>query len=80
MTLLRAVELLENGDWEAAHNIAQKDESELGSWAHGIVHLMEGDLSNAAYWYKRAGRKPAELSHIAQEISALKVHIGGFDT
>ena len=72
MTLLRAVELLENGDWEAAHGIAQKDESELGSWAHGIVHLMEGDLPNAAYWYKRAGREPAELSNIAQEISALK--------
>ena len=72
MTLLRAVELLENGDWKAAHNIAQKDESELGSWAHGIVHLMEGDLSNAAYWYKRAGREPATPGLIAQEISALK--------
>ena len=77
MTLRRAVELLENGDWEAAHNIAQKDESELGSWAHGIVHLMEGDLSNAAYWYKRAGREPAELSDIAQEVSALKYRLSG---
>ncbi|HIG43277.1 MAG: hypothetical protein ABGY96_26975 [bacterium] len=72
MTLFRAVEFLENGDWEAAHSIAQKDESEWGSWAHGIVHLMEGDLSNAEYWYKRAGREPAEPGNIAQEISALK--------
>ena len=72
MTLLSAVELLENGDWEAAHSIAQKDESELGSWAHAIVHLMEGDLSNAGYWYKRAGRDPAEPGNIAKEISALK--------
>lgn len=72
MTLRRAVEFLENGDWEAAHSIAQKDESELGSWAHGIVHLMEGDLSNAGYWYKRAGRESAEPGNIAQEISALK--------
>lgn len=72
MTLRRAVEFLENGDWEAAHSIAQKDESELGSWAHGIVHLMEGDLSNAGYWFKRAGRESAEPGNIAQEISALK--------
>ncbi len=72
MTLLKAVELLENGDWEAAHGIAQKDETELGSWAHGIVHLMEGDISNAGYGYKRAGREPAEPGNIAQEIRALK--------
>ena len=72
MALLKAVELLENGDWEAAHSIAQKDETELGSWAHGIVHLMEGDISNAGYWYKRAGREPAAPGNIAQEISALK--------
>lgn len=72
MTLLKAVELLENGDWEGAHSIAQKDDSELGSWAHGIVHLMEGDVSNAGYWYKRAGREPAEPVNIAQEIIALK--------
>lgn len=75
MTLLRAVELLENGDWKAAHNIVQNDESEPGSWAHGIVHLMEGDLPNAAYWYKRASREPAEPCDIAQEISALKHHL-----
>ena len=72
MTLLKAVELLENGDWEAAHSIAQKDESELGSWAHGIVHLMEGDLSNAGYWYKRAGRELAEPGSVSHEIKALK--------
>ncbi len=72
MTLKRAVELLETGDWQAAHSIAQNDESELGSWAHGIVHLMEGDLSNAGHWYKRAGRELAEPGDIALEISALK--------
>ena len=75
MTLLRAVELLENGDWQAAHSIAQNDDSELGSWAHGIVHLMEGDISNAAYWYKRAGREPVEPGDIGREISALKDHV-----
>lgn len=72
MTLSDAVEMLEKGDWQGAHGIAQKDESALGSWAHGIVHIMEGDLSNAGHWYKRAGRELADPERIAEEISSLK--------
>jgi hypothetical protein len=41
--------LIETGDWQAAHTIVQKDSSQLASWAYGIVHLMEGDRSNAGY-------------------------------
>ena len=44
------------GDWETAHNIAQSISSELGSWIHAYLHRVEGDLSNAGYWYKRAGK------------------------
>lgn len=68
-----AVALLEKGDWRAAHEIVQKDEeSALSCWAHGIVHVMEGDLSNARYWYREAKRPfPADFS-VADEIAALK--------
>lgn len=53
--LERAVALMESGDWQAAHKIVQEDEdSPLSCWAHGIVHLMEGDESNARYWYREA--------------------------
>ena len=46
--LRRALTHLENGDWQAAHAIVQEDEeSRLFCWAHGIVHIMEGDRSNA---------------------------------
>jgi len=64
---------MESGDWNAAHEIVQQDEeSPLACWAHGIVHLMEGDLPNARYWYREAKREfPAQPS-IPQEISALK--------
>ena len=56
--LRKAVAHLEAGDWQAAHEIVQKDEeSALACWAHGIVHIMEGDLPNARYWYARCGRK-----------------------
>ena len=55
--LRRAVTLLESGDWRGAHQIVQADaESRHACWAHAIVHVMEGDLANARYWYRRAGR------------------------
>ena len=52
----RALDHLEKGEWEAAHKIVQSDESPQGCWLHGIVHLLEGDLGNARYWYTRASR------------------------
>jgi hypothetical protein len=52
----KAVDHLEQGEWEAAHNIVQADDSVEACWLHGIVHLLEGDLGNALYWYERAGR------------------------
>ena len=44
------------GNWHAAHAIVQGDPSPLAAWMHGIVHLLEGDTSNALYWYGQAGR------------------------
>jgi hypothetical protein len=72
--LSKALGLLRKGDCEAAHLIVQKDEaSPLACWAHGIVHLMEGDTSNARYWYREAKREfPAKLS-IEEEIRAVSV-------
>lgn len=72
-SLSEAIRLLEGGDWQAAHRIVQKDDSALASWAHGIVHLMEGDRRNAGYWYGRAGRELPKNAEISAEIAALKV-------
>jgi hypothetical protein len=54
--LLEALALLERGDWQQAHGIVQQHETEEGAWLHGIVHVLEGDLDNARYWYGRAKR------------------------
>jgi hypothetical protein len=54
--LARAIELLEAGDWQQAHEIVQADTSALATWLHGIVHTLEGDLDNARYWYRKADR------------------------
>jgi hypothetical protein len=43
-------------DWEAAHRIAQDDDSSDAGWVHAYLHRREGDISNARYWYARAGR------------------------
>jgi hypothetical protein len=75
--LARALALIEAGDWRAAHEIVQGDEtSPLACWAHGIVHLMEGDLPNARYWYSEAGRAFPGAASLADEISALKSSTG----
>ena len=77
-TLDQAIKHLEDGDWEAAHTIVQSDSSTAGCWAHGIVHILEGDLKNAGYWYGRAGRElprhdeAVSAAEVAAEIAALK--------
>jgi hypothetical protein len=64
--LRRAVDLALEGDWRAAHVIAQEHEGdEIANWIHAVVHRMEGDESNARYWYGRCRRslRPELSSH-----------------
>lgn len=49
-------------DWERAHNIAQDISTDDGSWIHAYLHRVEGDQSNAAYWYHRAGKSVPRVS------------------
>ena len=71
-SLNEAIQLIEKGDWEAAHSIVQDETSALGSWAHGVIHMLEGDTQNARYWYKRAGKTFPSHFNIKIEIKALK--------
>lgn len=76
LDLRKAVQLLESGDWQAAHAIVQEDEdSRLFCWAHGIVHIMEGDLPNARYWYAQAKRAFPKKPDAAAEIGALQAEL-----
>ncbi len=69
--LATAVGHLERGEWQAAHPIVQDDDSDLGAWAHGIVHLQEGDVDNARYWFRRAHRAFSTSIDVRAEIAAL---------
>lgn len=73
--LYRAAELLAVGDWQAAHAIVQDDPSGLAAWLHGIVHLLEGDTSNALYWYGQAGRKLPAPGTMREEINAARAAV-----
>ncbi len=64
--LLQAIRHGLRGEWEPAHRIAQTVEDADGAWVHAWLHRIEGDLGNAGYWYRRAG-KPAETGSTDDE-------------
>lgn len=75
--LLRAVEHALGGDWQAAHRIAQDYEGErLANWIHAVVHRMEGDDGNAAYWYRRCGRADGERLSTGDELRLIRKELG----
>jgi hypothetical protein len=47
------------GNWDRAHSIAQDEPGADGSWVHAYLHRVEGDLGNAGYWYRQAGKPVA---------------------
>ena len=58
------------GNWDRAHTIAQDIAGADGAWVHAYLHRREGDQSNAAYWYDRAG-KPVQRGSLDDEWRAI---------
>ena len=54
------------GNWDQAHRIAQDETGADGAWVHAYLHRVEGDLGNAGYWYRQAG-KPVATDAIETE-------------
>jgi len=54
------------GDWEKAHEVAQEVAGADGAWVHAYLHRKDGDLGNAGYWYRQAGR-PAGAGDFRRE-------------
>jgi len=55
-----------HGAWDIAHGLVQGDASREAAWVHAHLHRVEGDLSNAAYWYAVA-RQPQARDAIEVE-------------
>ncbi|MEO6844018.1 MAG: hypothetical protein ABI184_02530 [Ginsengibacter sp.] len=51
-----------NGNWDKAHHLVQDLEDKNASWIHAYLHRKEGDIGNADYWYRRAGKKRPAVS------------------
>jgi hypothetical protein len=61
------------GNWEKAHDLVQDADSGRGAWVHAYLHRKEGDLWNADYWYRRAGRKRPDASLEDEWLHIMKV-------
>lgn len=57
---LQALWYAGKGEWERAHDLTQPGGAAL-DWVHAYLHRVEGDLGNAAYWYRRAGKPVASI-------------------
>ena len=55
-TCIQALKIEHAGDWDRAHRIVQEINTPEAAWVHAYLHRVEGDLGNAAYWYRRAGK------------------------
>lgn len=54
---LEALWHLRKGDWNRAHAIVQEYEDQAHASIHAHLHRVEGDLANAGYWYRKAGKQ-----------------------
>jgi len=52
---IKVLNLAEEGEWDKAHQLVQPYSDECSCLIHAYLHRVEGDLSNAKYWYNRAG-------------------------
>ena len=50
----KALDLMRDGQWDAAHELVQPHEDKLSCLIHALLHREEGDDANAGYWYRRA--------------------------
>jgi hypothetical protein len=57
-------------DWDNAHTIVMDEGGKDCAWVHAYLHRVEGDLENARYWYKQAG-KPVPSSALPAEWAAI---------
>ena len=74
--LLRAVECALSGDWESAHELAQRHEGDAtADWLHAVLHKIEGNGENSRYWYARVAHTFEEYADPRAELAAIRASI-----
>jgi hypothetical protein len=58
------------GNWSRAHQLVDELETQEGMAVHAYLHRKEGEVWNANYWYRLAGRAHRRET-LAEEWEAL---------
>jgi hypothetical protein len=69
---LQALWWAEKDDWNAAHEIVMVHDDADCAWVHAYLHRAEGDLDNARYWYRTAGKRAATGALDAEREAIIK--------
>lgn len=75
--LLQILALMRQGSWDEAHNLVQLDDSSSAAWLHALLHVWEGDLEDAEYWYGKSGRNFRSRGTLNEELDALEASLLG---
>ena len=67
---LAALWWAKKGEWDKAHRLVMEADGADAAWVHAYLHRVEGDLGNAGYWYRQAG-KPAASGDLEAEWVAM---------
>lgn len=51
----KALDLARDGRWDESHQLVQQYSDTLSCLIHAYLHRVESNISNAKYWYRRAG-------------------------
>lgn len=75
--LSQVLALMREGKWNEAHNLVQLDDSSNAAWLHALLHVQEGDLEDAEYWYGKSGRNFRSRGTLSEEMDALEAGLRG---
>ena len=51
----KALDLARDGRWDKSNQLVQQYSDILSCLIHAYLHRVENNISNAKYWYRRAG-------------------------
>jgi len=66
----QALDKIRDKHWDDAHQLIQQYSDPLACLIHGYLHRIEGDMSNAAYWYNR-GQEVVPANSLEDELQRL---------
>ena len=71
--LIEAVDAALGGDWETAHEVAQRHEGDaVADWLHAVLHKIDGENDNSRYWYARVAHTFDEYADPRVELAAIR--------